>query len=332
MPRDELAHLELLAEVDALVDRLSRWAANIPAWQPAEKCRALVRRLADRASSLRVRLDAPLVVATLGGTGTGKSALVNALVGAEVVQTGRARPTTTRPTLVCRPELTPEMLGIDPGSVELVHRDLPAIRDLVLIDCPDPDTTEQDALIPDLSQKRREPESSFVAGPPPLAPSSNLARLRAILPHCDVLLVTATQQKYRSARVAEELVAAASGAQVVFVQTHADLDDDIRDDWRRMRDDWRHVLAAERLSKDLPSPFGRGAGGEGGGTSTAVHSQGEREPKCRPHPIFFIDSLRARRGPKRLAAAGRVCRVARSAHPADVRRAPPHPSRTISSN
>ena len=38
---------------------------------------------------------------------------------------------------------------------------------------------------------------------------SNLARLRAILPKCDVLLITATQQKYRSARVADELAASA---------------------------------------------------------------------------------------------------------------------------
>ena len=67
MPRAELAHLELLAEIDALVDRLSRWCESAPAWQPAERCRALVRRLTDRAASLRVRIEAPLVVATLGG-------------------------------------------------------------------------------------------------------------------------------------------------------------------------------------------------------------------------------------------------------------------------
>ncbi|KKL53842.1 hypothetical protein LCGC14_2271390, partial [marine sediment metagenome] len=60
---------------------------------------------------------------------------------------------------------------------------------------------------------------------------TNLARLRQILPHCDVLLVTTTQQKYRSARVADELAAAASGARLVFVQTHADVDEDIREDW-----------------------------------------------------------------------------------------------------
>jgi hypothetical protein len=54
------------------------------------------------------------------------------------------------------------------------------------------------------------------------------------LPQCDVLLVTTTQQKYRSARVNEELAAAATGARLVFVQTHADVDEDIRADWRRV--------------------------------------------------------------------------------------------------
>jgi hypothetical protein len=49
-----------------------------------------------------------------------------------------------------------------------------------------------------------------------------------------VLLVASTQQKYRSARVADELAAAASGARLVFVQTHADVDQDIRDDWRQV--------------------------------------------------------------------------------------------------
>jgi hypothetical protein len=224
MPNTELARLELLAEVDSLVDRLHRWADGAPDWRPAEKCQALVRRLTERAAALRVRIEAPLVVATLGGTGTGKSALVNALVGEEVVQAGRARPTTMRPTIVCRPGLTPEMLGIDPTEVEIVQRDLPALRDLVLIDCPDPDTTEETET----------GEASTQPSPTLSAAHSNLSRLRAILPKCDVLLVTATQQKYRSARVIEELTAAAPGAHLVFVQTHADVDDDIREDWRTM--------------------------------------------------------------------------------------------------
>ena len=214
MTSPELTHLELLAEMDSLADALERWAGDPPEWPPARTCRALVRRLSERTGAMRVRLEAPLVVATLGGTGTGKSALINALVAEEVAETGRSRPTTRHPRLICRPNLTPEMLGIDPGNVEVVARDLPALADLVLLDCPDPDTTE-------LAE----------------APGTNLARLRRLLPHCDVLLITTTQQKYRSARVADELAAAASGARLVFVQTHADMDQDIRDDWRGVLDE-----------------------------------------------------------------------------------------------
>jgi hypothetical protein len=80
---------------------------------------------------------------------------------------------------------------------------------------------------------------------------SNLARLRKILPHCDVLLVTATQQKYRSARVEEELSAAAAGARLVFVQTHADAEDDIRDDWHAVLADQYasgHIFFLDSLS------------------------------------------------------------------------------------
>jgi hypothetical protein len=209
MTRPELAHLELLAEIDALAQALERWADRAPDWQAAAPCRALVRRLVERIGTMRIRLESPLVIATLGGTGTGKSSLVNALVGAEIAAAGKSRPTTRRPTLVCRPGITPQMLGIEPASVELVQRDLPALADLVLLDCPDPDTTESTE-----------------------GPGTNLARLRQLLPHCDVLLITTTQQKYRSARVAQELAAAASGARLVFVQTHADEDEDIRDDWR----------------------------------------------------------------------------------------------------
>ena len=210
MSHEMLTHLGLLAEVDALAAELSAWAERSPAWPPARHCQALGRRLLARVDTLRVRLDAPLVVATLGGTGTGKSTLVNALVGAEVSSAGRERPTTRQPTLVCRPGLRLAMLGIDPDSVTVIERDAPVLRDLVLLDCPDPDTTEDEALR-----------------------GTNLAKLRELLPHCDVLLVATTQQKYRSARVAEELAGAAAGARLVFVQTHADVDADVREDWQR---------------------------------------------------------------------------------------------------
>ena len=336
MAGSELAHLEVLAEVDSLVDRLNRWSEDAPTWQPAEKCRTLVRRLADRADSLRVRLEAPLVVATLGGTGTGKSALVNALLGAEVVQTGRSRPTTTRPTLICRPGLTPELLGIERASVEWIERDLPALRDLVFVDCPDPDTTEERREERGEGGEEKASGNAVSVSPLPLGegqgvravesrnprsrsspispPSDNLARLRAILPKCDVLLVTATQQKYRSARVADELAAAAPGAHLVFVQTHADIEADIREDWRQM-------LEGEKGTVPFCAKHPSGRSGKWG---LSPFSQGN----------ISTSSASTRFGAGRcsgeLAAAGRIRQTGRSAHPANGQRGrQPHSPRNF---
>ena len=203
-----LEHIALLATIDDLTGRLNRWVTDAPEWGPARRARSLVSRLLQRVDAVRFRLESPLVVATFGGTGTGKSSLVNALVGEEVTRAGRQRPTTTVPILIIHPELEPETLGIDYSKFDLHQVDSPLLRDIVLIDCPDPDTSD-----------------TASAG-------SNLAILRSLLPQCDVLLYTSTQQKYRSARVIDELGDAASGCRLVFVQTHADIDEDIRNDWK----------------------------------------------------------------------------------------------------
>jgi ABC-type multidrug transport system fused ATPase/permease subunit len=205
----ELEHLTILAEIDDLVLKVRRWLDHSPAWDPAHKARSVVRKIVERVSTLRIRLESPIVVATFGGTGTGKSTLVNALVGQEVSQSGRQRPTTTMPILLVHPDFETNALGLDLNQFQIKKIDTPMLRDLVLIDCPDPDTSEG------------------------ADSGSNLARLRAILPHCDVLLYVSTQQKYRSARISEELADAAAGCRLVFVQTHADQDSDIRDDWKQ---------------------------------------------------------------------------------------------------
>ncbi|MEZ6062328.1 MAG: GTPase domain-containing protein [Planctomycetaceae bacterium] len=240
----QLDHIAVLAEIDGLVSRLNRWVDSSPDWEPAHRCRALIRRLMNRVENLRFRLESPLVVATFGGTGTGKSSLVNALIGDEVTAAGRQRPTTKTPILLVHPDLEVDALGLDTDQFVVKRIDAPVLKDIVVVDCPDPDTSE-----------------SATAG-------SNLALLREIAPHCDVLIYTSTQQKYRNARVIDELGDIASGCRLVFVQTHADRDSDIRDDWRTRLSpgyevpdmffvDSPRALGEQREGKQPSGDFGR---------------------------------------------------------------------------
>lgn len=215
MRPSDLDHFDLLARIDDLTGRVRAWsAADIP-WKPLGRVRGLVDRVLARIDTMRLRLAAPLIVAMFGGTGTGKSSLVNALVGTEISPSGRQRPTTRRPVLLAHRELELEQLGFDTSGYDLRRFDLDELREIVLIDCPDPDTSEGDEA------------------------GSNLALLRSVVPHSDVLIFTATQQKYRSDRVIRELKEAATGCRLLFVQTHADRDEDIREDWKR------HLLGFE---------------------------------------------------------------------------------------
>jgi len=189
-----------------LGEQLKNWISTAPDWKAATLCRERVDRFQERTKLSPKVFHAPLVVAMLGGTGTGKSTLLNALLGEKIVTEGKDRPTTNEPVLVCHTNADVSRFA----HFHIERRDNPHLEQMMILDCPDPDTTD---------------ESDFE--------DSTLGKLRRALPFCDVLLVTATQQKYRSRRVLDELAAAAPGVRLLFVQTHADRDIDIREDWQK---------------------------------------------------------------------------------------------------
>ena len=104
----------------------------------------VIAEASDRARLIRRRLSHPAdiaVVAIAGGTGSGKSSLFNALVGADVVESSGIRPTTTRPTAA-----VPESAGqtVDTWLAELGVTDLVRYQGgkLVWVDLPDSDSTD----------------------------------------------------------------------------------------------------------------------------------------------------------------------------------------------
>jgi energy-coupling factor transporter ATP-binding protein EcfA2 len=135
----------LIDDLQALASDLRLRAATAPGADRAAAAERLERHIVEYVLPRATDADAPLVVVLLGSTGSGKSSLLNALVGASVSQSGVLRPTTRRPVAVAHPDdasafaLLPGLTARD--TVEL--RVLPdARRGLVLVDAPDFDSVE----------------------------------------------------------------------------------------------------------------------------------------------------------------------------------------------
>ena len=209
-----------LAGFDMLVEGLDHWAGSLTEWPPARRVAAEWEAVAPRLERARRELSRVLVVGVIGGTGTGKSTLVNALAGAEVTTAGDVvRPTTINPVVVAAVDVEMGWLPVAEMQARVVRSESPAVANIVLVDCPDPDTQ---ADVPAQAGDSR-----------PSAANRNRDLLEKVLPACDVLLLVSTAQKYRSWIVARELAAFAPGRPLLFVQTHASRDPDIREDWRQ---------------------------------------------------------------------------------------------------
>lgn len=131
---------ELTARGDALSEALEVGGERLDT-EPALRARDVVAKVSARTALV----GGHTVVALAGATGSGKSSLFNALVGADIAQAGMRRPTTSTPTAaVWGSEPAGELLDwLSVGKRHQVEGSADASLDgLVLVDLPDFDSRE----------------------------------------------------------------------------------------------------------------------------------------------------------------------------------------------
>src|SRR5215467_7358591 len=88
-------------------------------------------------------VDRPLLVIMLmGGTGVGKSTLLNALAGGDIAQASIARPTTRDPVVYYHERVKPDRLDPALRQCRLVPHDRSALEHKIIIDTPDLDSND----------------------------------------------------------------------------------------------------------------------------------------------------------------------------------------------
>src|SRR5579884_2838244 len=114
-------------------------------------------------------VDRPLLVIMLmGGTGVGKSTLLNALAGGAIAQASFTRPTTRDPVVYYHESVKPDRLDPALRHCRLVPHDRAGLEQKILVDTPDLDSNDL----------------------------SNRDKLMRLLPVADIVLYVGSQEKY----------------------------------------------------------------------------------------------------------------------------------------
>ena len=134
----------------------------------------------------------PLIVAFMGGTGVGKSALLNRLAGKPIAKSGVARPTSKEITIFHHQNITLPQLPLT--DIRVANHDDDSQKNVVWIDMPDFDSTD----------------------------THNKELVLSWLPHIDILIYVVSPERYRDEKAWRLLLAEGANHAWLFVMNQWD--------------------------------------------------------------------------------------------------------------
>ncbi|SCN46727.1 hypothetical protein BAZMOX_03651_0 [methanotrophic endosymbiont of Bathymodiolus azoricus (Menez Gwen)] len=186
-------------EYSDLVAEAKGWATEVitRSWASESKLHDLLNYEARTPESLFSGSSSrPLIIAFLGGTGVGKSTLLNRLAGQEIARTGVVRPTSKEVTLFHHTSVKitqlPSRLPID--KIKVAEHSDASKKHIIWIDMPDFDSTEK----------------------------SNQQLVLEWLPHIDVLVYVVSPERYRDNKAWQLLLAEGGKHAWIFVLNQSD--------------------------------------------------------------------------------------------------------------
>ncbi len=187
----------------SLVEEIERLAAYDGPWRTLRGEAGALRRAAAELRERMDRLDDVLIVALVGGSGVGKSTLLNAIAGDQIAETSEMRPCTAVPMIYHPPGARLDFDTSNAGRESWKSVPRSALEHLILIDTPDSDT---------IVREHRE------------------AVIRT-LEKCDLIIMCGSQEKYLDEATWSLLRPLRGERAIVCVETKAVGHASIREHW-----------------------------------------------------------------------------------------------------